>query len=150
MIDAAVLNGCPKALSLGQRCLLEGYSFRWDLGMLPVLADSEGVEQTLELDCLCPVLPTVATSPAAAPAEFGESTSAGLLRATSDFVRAGTPFPAAKEGPLEPKGILAEKEDPPAAGLDHALTRFPKSPMCDVCCQAGAHLPETQGYRRNR
>ena len=37
VIDAVVLDGCPNVLSLGQRCLLEGYSLRWDAGMHPVL-----------------------------------------------------------------------------------------------------------------
>ncbi len=73
-----VLDGSPHVLSLGQRCLPEGYSFRWDAGVHPVLPDPEGVEQTLELDWPRPVLTAAAPSSSAVSAEVEESTSAGF------------------------------------------------------------------------
>ncbi len=44
VIDAVVLDGCPNVLPLGQRCLLDGHSLRWDAGAHPVPIDSDGVE----------------------------------------------------------------------------------------------------------
>ena len=40
--DAIVLKKAPSVLSLGQRCLDEGFSFRWDAGMQPVLTRPDG------------------------------------------------------------------------------------------------------------
>ncbi len=61
-VVALVIDGCPNVFSLGQRCLIEGYSFRWGAGMHPVLTDPEGVETTVELDCFCLFLPSTSTS----------------------------------------------------------------------------------------
>ena len=49
-IEAVVLDQCPNILSLGHRCMTEGYSFRCDTGQNPVLITSDGREIKLELD----------------------------------------------------------------------------------------------------
>ena len=49
VIDAVVLDGCPKRSFYWAAMLVGGASI--------LVGDSGGVEQTVELDWLCPVLP---------------------------------------------------------------------------------------------
>ena len=83
-----------------------------------MLIDPEGVEQTLELDWLCPVLPSAAPFSSAASADVEESTSAGLSRATTDVASVGTPSPTVKKETPEPEGTSAVEADSPVSGLD--------------------------------
>ncbi len=75
-----------------------------------MLTDPEGSQQTLELDWLFPVLPIAAASSSEASAEVEDATSAGLLRATTDGVSAGTPSSTVKKEPLNQKGFRQKRQ----------------------------------------
>ncbi len=114
-----------------------------------MLTDPEEIEQTLELDWLCPALPVAAVSFSVASVEFEESSSAGLLRAPPEVADAGASS-SAGNGPKDARKPLRRRDfggkaDSPAACVDHALTHFPKLSTCDICSQV---IPKMQNYRR--
>ena len=56
-VEAVVLDKCPNVLSLGHRCMIDGYSFEWKAFENPTLTDPKGNVIVLDLDWLVPVLP---------------------------------------------------------------------------------------------
>ena len=117
-IEAVVLDQCPNILSLGHRCMIEGYSFRWDAGQNPVLIKPDGREIVLELEWLVPVLPVI--SGACGTEEF---------EAAQALEPGGTLDQAATEPPPPlppPSGIAREK--PPST---HELFS-----TCKICFEA--------------
>ena len=56
---AIVMDDSPCVLSLGKRCMQEGFSFEWNAGENPVLVTPRGSRHTLELQNLVPVMPVV-------------------------------------------------------------------------------------------
>ena len=46
---AWIMPECPPTLSLGRRCMLDGYSFHWDTHHPPVLVEPNGRKHTLEI-----------------------------------------------------------------------------------------------------
>ena len=53
---AIVMDNSPCVLSLGKRCMQEGFSFVWNAGAKPVLVAPDGRRHTLELQNLVPVM----------------------------------------------------------------------------------------------
>ena len=49
-ISALLLESSPSVLSLGKRCMHEGYSFRWDAGKVPVFTSPTGRAIPIEVD----------------------------------------------------------------------------------------------------
>ena len=92
---AIVMDDSPCVLSLGKRCMQEGFSFEWNAGENPVLVTPEGNCHTLDLQNLVPVMPVVGR------AELGETLA--------------EPVASVPSGP--------EPTNPPIGGSrDHALT----------------------------
>ena len=54
---ATVMDNSPRVLSLGKRCMQEGFLFVWNAGAKPVLVAPDGRRHTLELQNLVPVMP---------------------------------------------------------------------------------------------
>ena len=109
---AIVMSDSPCVLSLGKRCMQEGFSFEWNAGENPVLVTPDGRRHILELQNLVPVMPVVkGTEPAARQAEPDASGST--------------------EGPTPSTTASAE-----TIPKDHCLTHFPKLAWCEVCQRA--------------
>ena len=69
---ALVMKDSPSLLSLGRRCMDEGYAFTWPASGDPVLVAPDGTRHVLRVVNYVPVLPLVdeaepPTEPAAAP-----------------------------------------------------------------------------------
>ena len=54
---AIILPNSPSLLSLGKRCMDEGYDFEWRRGRKQVLTTPDGRRVALEVENFCPVLP---------------------------------------------------------------------------------------------
>ena len=118
---ALVMRDSPTVLSMGKRCLHEGYSFQWMAGRMPTLTLPDGTVITLNVTNGVPLLPmdNSGIAGAAPPACAGSS--------SSESVEEEVPTKEAENG-----------GKPPALGADkipeeHFLTHLPKHPKCPAC-----------------
>jgi hypothetical protein len=56
-VSPLLLEHSPPVLSVGKRCMEEGYSFHWPAGRNPYLIAPDGVKHVLEVDNMVPYLP---------------------------------------------------------------------------------------------
>ena len=139
---AVVMKDSPCVLSLGKRCMEEGYSFEWPAGKSPVIMAPSGHRKQLELQNLVPVLPVVTGDGIPVEGSPGRSgPSEG--RAGGDSGTLGLDDDVA---PSQPSPNEGRSED--NYSYDHALTHFPKLSTCDVCSRAKAQ--KAQWRRRSR
>ena len=118
---ALVMRDSPTVLSMGKRCLHEGYSFQWMAGRMPTLTLPDGTVITLNVTNGVPLLPMDNSGivGAAPPACAGPS--------SSESVEEKFPTEEAEVG-----------GKPPTLGGDkipdeHFLTHLPKHPKCPAC-----------------
>ena len=109
---AIVLPTSPSLLSLGKRCMNEGYDFEWRQGRKPVLTTPNGRRVALEVDKFCPVLPV-----GLGGAERSVPASVNVENA-----------PVA-QGNLHEPGKKTQEPLPP----EHYLTHMPKDSRCEIC-----------------
>ena len=57
VIDAHVMQNTPSLISIGKRCMEQGYTFTWPAGELPVLQGPNGKEIVLDVLNNVPYLP---------------------------------------------------------------------------------------------
>ena len=57
VVDAHVLQTAPSLISIGKRCVEQGYTFIWPAGDLPVLREPGGKEIVLDFLDNVPYLP---------------------------------------------------------------------------------------------
>jgi len=93
-VTALVLPQTPAVLSMGRKCLHEGYSFRWDAGQLRVLAAPDGTNVPLCVEGDVPYIDTafLANTSVSAPAIHAEAIE------VEPVIPAGAPSPQ-PEGP---------------------------------------------------
>ena len=136
---AIVLKDSPCVLSLGKRCMKEGFAFEWKPGENPVLISPDGKRTMLELQNLVPVLPAVAKEPRATEATTttGDVTTSGTSTpstATSPGTSSASSSGAAGRSPLLRTGAGG---DPSGAGGDPGPA--PYRPCCSENREAQAH-----------
>ena len=56
VVSPLVLNSTPPVLSVGKRCMDEGYSFIWNAGSTPYLVDQQGRKHFLAVRDYVPYL----------------------------------------------------------------------------------------------
>ena len=160
VIDAHVMQNTPSLISIGKRCMEQGYTFTWPAGELPVLQGPNGKEIVLDVLNNVPYLPASRcnfSSPVTnqypdIPAVPAPSALSG------DVIKEGTEdLPSAPEGhpgspdldppasdpieetiELEGHGPLRSAEDwkADALTLRHMMTHLPKNPFCSHCQRA--------------
>ena len=155
-VKPLLLDRTPPALSVGRRCMEEGYSFYWPAGQTPYLVTPQGKRVVLEVIGNIPYL----NDPfPACPAAPGASSSSGA---------AGPPLPppvapprevadeaevemldSEPEGDGEPGG----DDDNDPTSIEHLMTHRYKRPRCE-CQEAKLHArpgrrrPPRSGLRR--
>ncbi len=110
-IDPLIMQSSPPVLSLGKRCMHEGFSFWWEAGHLPILYAPDGRETEPYLQNLVPML--------------HERTQMLM-----------TPCPDVLTHGASPE--ISGRKLPPIAVVDyqHLLTHHPKLPDCEACQKA--------------
>jgi hypothetical protein len=141
-VEALVLESTPAVLSIGRRCMEQGYTFEWKPRRAPTLRSPNGAVVTLEVIDNIPYL---------RPASRGCGTARIALPVRDPLPGAGDPEPVPAVGgdpgraagrpgkgdesdePLEePGGDLKEE----AVSLTHLLTHHPKNKWCQYCMRA--------------
>ena len=144
-IDAIMMNGAtPAALSIGRRCMENGYTFIWKPYSNPRLVDSKGREIPLLVDNFCPYLRNgSATSMAAKPLRGPQTVDTNRRKAAAPS--GGKPLPddvdSADAPPPPPEmeaGVERKHRDPraEAKSAEHMMCHFPKNPHCPTCQRA--------------
>ena len=67
-VTPLLLESSPPVLSVGKRCMEEGYSCHWPAGRRPYLVSPDGTKHMLEVDNMVPYLNDMPTSDYACPA----------------------------------------------------------------------------------
>ena len=129
--NAIVLKDSPCVLSLGKRCMKEGFAFEWKPGENPVLISPDGKRTTLELQNMVPVLPVVDKEPreTEATTTTGDTTTSGTSSSSKTTSTSSSSASSSGAGGNPDTGG-------PKANDDHMLTHFPKLSTCEICAKS--------------
>ena len=144
-----ILQHTPAVLSVGIRCMEQGYSFVWPSGGQPILVRPDGKVTILEIDGHVPVLNE---SCKVVPKKFFKKDRPlqADCRNSHEFATAGV------EGqPLDEQVPQGEDEayvrsrstidlEQEAMSASHQFTHFPKNPFCKVCQKARMLAPQAR------
>jgi hypothetical protein len=162
-INCRVLDSTAPVLSIGRRCMEEGYCFVWNAGQAPVLHLPSGKKVNLEVDGYVPYL----RSKRAEACPASSSSSSGDKIPTAPHALQGAEAqapeqaePVAAEAAAEPQeedegGVLGKPSGKPlkeeALSLRHLMTHMPKNPYCEACQRAKAqNKPARASHRAER
>lgn len=134
--DALMMKGCPNILSLGKRCIQEGFACEWKSGKWPVLTSADGQSYELDIENYVPVFNASGSSSSSSkdpPAEKGLG---------------GSPPPSGGRPP-PPGGrrsLHSDTSDTDSASSEnkanilpnHNMTHLLKISTCPVCQRAKA------------
>ena len=132
-----ILERSPAVLSLGVKCLDQGYSFHWESGKAPIMVRPDGALIQLKVDSHVPYMDSsceaepslsavAASKPAPAPVhdegiDEGDDPNDEIER----FVR-----------PRKEEDLVAE-----ASTKKHLFAHYPKNPFCRTCQRAKMLAP---------
>jgi len=132
--SALVLESTPAVLSIGLRCMEQGWSFAWEAGKPPTLCSPTGVITQLTVFGNVPYL--VERSPAYPAGAQGSDALGPVL--------ADVPPPAPGQPVEEPDKLIKRKEvrdlKAEAVSLDHLMTHAGNNPYCPSCQRAKTQL----------
>jgi hypothetical protein len=142
-----VLPSTPPVLTIGRRCMQEGYSFHWPSGQQPTLTTPDGETLVLEVDNFVPYLPEAPIGeerepPAALPSpaapgseDEAEERDDPPVLMEEELEQLGYPedFPEGADEEPAPEGRDLKAE---ALSLAHLMTHMPKNPHCEACQRA--------------
>jgi hypothetical protein len=153
-VEPLLLPSTPPVLSVGKRCMEEGYTFVWPAGKNPFMIGPNQERFDLEVKDFVPYLLD-------GPEQYQERESAPVITFIGDRLGSGSPVPAlpsagSPAGGDETDGDAADDEfsdDEPltedealvepsrdlraeATSLSHLLTHMPKKPYCPSCVRA--------------
>ena len=160
-----LLESSPPVLSVGKRCMEEGYSFHWPSGRNPYLVSPDGKRHDLDVDNMVPYLPDPPFDGVSCPAP---AFPVGVAPSAVEEV-------VGDQGPPEEGGVIPGQDQPVAEGDDgadpgeeigvepgseirdlkaeaisvsHLMTHFPKNPHCTACQRAKmTTAPARKTYR---
>ena len=142
-VEAVVLDKCPNVLSLGHRCMIDGYSFEWKAFENPTLTDPKGNVIVLDLDWLVPVLPTMSVQKAL-PASCGTENFEALHPADPAPTPTATTTPKVQGGTSAAPTTTTDTLPP-----GHELTHFPKLSTCKICSQSKSQRAPCRKKRKD-
>ena len=145
-----VLEKTPAVLSIGRRCMVDGYSFHWQKFKNPYLISPNGYKIELEVENFCPYLreyyataPAVeqeeqevveqprVDQPAVAQPDAGQSiVQEPEAHDSLEEPEAQDLLKRSKENKLTAKELLVLQE---SRSLKHLLCHMPQNPFCDTC-----------------
>jgi RNA:NAD 2'-phosphotransferase (TPT1/KptA family) len=152
-IDAIILDGSPAIISVGRKCMIEGYGFYWPPFTPPHIISPGGqrrvdcivedyVPYVLEADGVaCPF--TAAGQPSTSSSSRAPARDESLLQPAMEYT--GETEGEESPGHEEHKPEDDEEDDNPdnltlmqleARSLHHQLTHLPKNPQCEACQRA--------------
>ena len=146
-IEALVLDSTPAVLSIGRRCMREGYTFEWHPYQAPTLRNPDGFVVTLDVIDNVPYLrPASASCRAVNIALPVLAVSAPAAPGDEPPPEPAPAEPLGEAGVEEPGGDEEDEDEdaaPPnrdlrleAVSLQHMLTHHPKNPWCAYCTRA--------------
>ena len=143
-----ILEQTPSVLSVGVKCLDQGYSFVWPNGKRPFLVRPDGCAVVLKIDGHVPVLDD--TCEVKCRTEFNPECIGNLLAVAAVSRDAREPE---SEDAIDESGDADEEEarvvrsmkladlTVEAASKEHQFLHFPKNPFCRVCQRARMMAP---------
>eukprot|EP00971_Amphidinium_carterae_P133767 2649819-Amphidinium_carterae.1 len=156
-ITPIVLDSTPDVLSVGRRCMTEGYSFVWPKGATPYFIDPRGTRINFQVDKYIPYLiDTAATPDVCEPEDLSvEEPDASRESAlpVADHQIADPEMGDVEDGvdildfqQPGPRSRQALQDE--ARSKIHRLTHLPKNPYCKTCMRAkvtASRSPRTSG-----
>eukprot|EP00971_Amphidinium_carterae_P315691 6275121-Amphidinium_carterae.1 len=165
-ITPLLLDSTPDALSVGRRCMTEGYSFHWESGMDPYFIDKKGRKISMTVDRYIPYLndtPDIA-SPVEVHSGHTREPEDDLFLVDNDENEAVNIIPDVQVsehdyGSIVPEGDIIQCDQAmtgrqrghllkEAQSTAHQLTHLPKNPFCHTCARGKAtnkRSPHTSG-----
>eukprot|EP00971_Amphidinium_carterae_P140703 2788424-Amphidinium_carterae.1 len=156
-----LLESTPDVLSVGRRCMTEGYSFHWEKGENPYFIDKKGRRIDLSVERYIPYLNDVPEKATPAKVHSGflgepedDLMSDQTLKVTPDVQVSDpehgdvTPEDDIIEADIAQTGRARKSLVDEARSLAHQLTHLPKSPYCHTCARGKAtsmRSPRTSG-----
>ena len=149
VVRPKVLLNTPAVLSIGKRCMEDGFDFVWRRRELPQLVHPDGTVTVMPLDNLVPYLEEETgnrNSPIALPGiEVGGSSGSGEPIAVQEVV---VPEALVQPGALDVLAMTGDQRlKAIAESPEHALTHLPKNAFCKACQSAKAY--KKQARRRD-
>ena len=138
MTNAIVLHKSPCVLSLGKRCMEEGFSFRWDAGQQPVLTRPDGAEIVLSVRQNVPLLHPAPACPTAKAETGGSRDPAGAQESTESGQSSADQGASSDDPVKSPNGMPSD---------DHYILHIPKHPKCDACQRAKSQKRQCRRQR---
>ena len=149
-----ILEESPLVLSLGKRCLDEGYGFAWPPGGEPVLLRPDNTVIKLKLEGHVPVIDESCKQVSRETADYE-----GLLAMATRLVHEADLLPVMASHKKAPQEREQEEEDgieehgdeetraavksrtvdelmAEATSLEHQFRHYPKNPFCRICTRA--------------
>jgi hypothetical protein len=153
-VSPLLLDSTPPVLSVGRRCMKEGWAFRWDAGQRPVFTDPAGMQHELEVqgDSLNLLEPwaegyTPPVAALSAPDVAPPPPPAPPPQLALEDGPAGEGAPAAEEASDEEAAELTLREQ--AVSLEHLLTHRIKNKYCPTCVRAKLHAKPARAKGQN-
>ena len=149
------MKDSPPVLSIGRRCMQDGWSFVWEAEEAPYVILPSGKIITCIVEGNVPCLPHRPLPVAAVPRTTNQRAAPGCVRAPLPALAGGGDAPAnaksvsgvATPGLEVEEAAEAEEQEEVAAeapsgtavdptSLEHLLTHLPKHPHCSACQRA--------------
>eukprot|EP00971_Amphidinium_carterae_P050212 989242-Amphidinium_carterae.3 len=151
-ITPLLLESTPDVLSVGRRCMTEGYSFHWEKGENPYFIDKKGRRIDLSVERYIPYLNDVTDKATPATVHSGflgepedDLMTDGTLKVTPDIQVSD---PEHGEADITQTGRARNNLINEAKSLAHQMTHLPKNPCCHTCARGKAtsmRSPRTSG-----
>jgi hypothetical protein len=152
-IDPFLLNHTPAVLSIGKRCMEEGYSFIWKANETPYLETPSGACISLRVERNIPYLDArddpsqlCQFSDAAVPVAVADEADENDVKEEEDMLSdedgnpvehfgedAGDPSVKEEKEEMKLESKVTSKLREEATSHSHKLTHLPKNPFCDAC-----------------
>eukprot|EP00971_Amphidinium_carterae_P018904 372296-Amphidinium_carterae.1 len=156
-ITPLLLESTPDVLSIGRRCVTEGYSFHWEKGENPYFVDKKGRRIDLSVERYIPYLNDISanTVPIRTHSGYTGEPEDNLVSFDTDFdeVMKITPDVQLSDhdhGEVAPEGDIVEADiaQTGRSRRSFVLTHLPKNPYCHNCARGKAtnvRSPRTSG-----
>ena len=130
VVSPYVLENTPAVLSIGKRCMQDGYEFRWRPNKAPYFITPQGRKVVFEVENFVPYF---RENPCGDQGEAAYASPAPQRAAPEGEQPAADAIAAAggeEVVPVEPTPLKAE-----AKSTQHLMTHLPKNPHCEICCR---------------
>ena len=140
-----IMDNCPSALTVGRRCMKEGWTFYWPAYSPPIFVKPDGtvIPHVVRNDCPYVIDPNMqhVSMPASSPVPrmINKSAREGDADIVENLIVPDEPAEAEQPAAEEDEAKLLTREQRlklEATSLEHLMTHMPKNPYCASCQRA--------------